>query len=310
MGHPRVFVSYSHDSDAHSEAVLQLGQHLREWGIDVHLDRFVPDPPEGWPRWMMTEVGAADFVLLVCTAGYRRRLEGLEEPGKGKGVTFEGLLAIQHLYDASTRNTKFVPVVFEGVSDADVPQVLRPYTRYCLPGQFVQLYRRLTDQPEIVAAPLGPRKTMPPRRASSPVVATPGAAGPTASGPDSRDAAGTTANGDRTRPGLGPAQIHSAGGLDVAVTPLEALRHLLLGLFVSGEEFRQWVARGPDGPRLVADLPGGMASTMAILFSGLDVLERRGYLDHDFFHRLRAEFERRREDIDRVAAAWHSRPSC
>ena len=119
MADPRVFVSYSHDSDAHSEAVLQLAQQLREWGIDVRLDRFVPDPPEGWPRWMMAEIDAADVVILVCTGAYRRRLEGLEEPGKGKGVTFEGLLAIQHLYEASTRNTRFVPVVFEVVDDTE-----------------------------------------------------------------------------------------------------------------------------------------------------------------------------------------------
>ena len=81
---------------------------------------------------MMAEVDAADFVLLVSTSTYRRRFEG-QDAGKGKGATFEGLLAIQHLYDASTRNNKFVPVVFAGVAETDVPLVLRPYTRYTLP---------------------------------------------------------------------------------------------------------------------------------------------------------------------------------
>ena len=73
MADPRVFISYSHDSEDHREAVLQLAQQLRGWGVDVHLDRFVTAPEAGWPRWMMTEVDAADFVLLVCTPTYRRR---------------------------------------------------------------------------------------------------------------------------------------------------------------------------------------------------------------------------------------------
>lgn len=33
-------------------------------------------------------------VLVICTAGYKRRFEGREESGKGKGATWEGLLAI------------------------------------------------------------------------------------------------------------------------------------------------------------------------------------------------------------------------
>jgi hypothetical protein len=123
MADPRVFISYSHDSEDHREAVLQLAQQLRGEGVDVHLDRFVTTPDAGWPRWMMAEVDAADFVILVCTPTYRRRFEGQE--AAGKGATFEGLLAIQHLYDANTRNNKFIPVVFAGVAETDIPLVLR-----------------------------------------------------------------------------------------------------------------------------------------------------------------------------------------
>lgn len=287
MADPRVFISYSHDSDAHSEAVLQLAQQLRVWGVEVQLDRFVPAPPEGWPRWMMTQVDAADLVILVCTAVYRRRFEGQEARGKGKGVAFESLLAIQHIYDASTCNTKFVPVVLDDATEDAVPLVLRPYTRFRLPEQFEQFYRRLTGQPEVVAAPLGPRKVMPPRATMLPVAT---------SGPPDTSASVVL------RPALTPAPVRSEGGLDVAATPLDALYHLLLGLFGSGENFRQWVARGPDGPRLVAEFPSGTASTL--IFGGIEVLERHGYLAGDFFTRLGNEFARRRGDIDRVAAAW------
>jgi hypothetical protein len=35
---PRVFISYSHDSEAHRERVLALSERLRADGIDADLD--------------------------------------------------------------------------------------------------------------------------------------------------------------------------------------------------------------------------------------------------------------------------------
>lgn len=293
MADPRVFISYSHDSEVHDEVVLQLAQRLRRMGIDVQLDRFVSDPPEGWPRWMMAQIDTADLALLVCSATYRRRFEGLD-PGADRGVTLEGMLAIQHLYDADTRNQKFIPVVFEGESDDVVPLVLRPYTRYTLPRQFDQLYRRLTDQPEFVAAPLGPRRLMPPRDASLIV-------GTLSPEPPANAPAAVRPSFDTV--------VLSAGGRDVSVTPLEALHRLLCGIFGTGEEFRRWIALGPDGGRLVAELPGTMVSTSAMVSDGLDILYRRGYLGDDFFARLTDDFVRRGDDIDRVATVWRRRTS-
>ena len=46
-------------------------------GIDVILDRYVhPAPEEGWPRWMDRNLDEAQFVLMVCTETYRRRVMG------------------------------------------------------------------------------------------------------------------------------------------------------------------------------------------------------------------------------------------
>lgn len=287
MADPRVFISYSHDSEDHREAVLQLAQQLRGWGVDVHLDRFVTAPDAGWPRWMMAEVDAADFVVLVCTPTYRRRFEGQEAAGKGKGATFEGLLAIQHLYDANTRNNKFIPVAFAGGAETDIPLVLRPYTRYTLPGQFEPLYRHITGQPEVVAAALGPRKVLPRR----------GAAAPPATPATSPDASAATP----TRAPLAAATVRSEGGRDVHIEPAELLHRLLLSLFSSADQFRQWVSLGPDGHKLVAEFPGGSTSASAAIFSGLDVLRRHGHLDADFYARLVADYPRRSDDIHRVA---------
>jgi hypothetical protein len=287
MAAPRVFISYSHDSEVHREAVLQLAQQLRGWGVDVHLDRFATAPDAGWPRWMMAEVDTADFVILVCTPTYRRRFEGHEAADKGKGVTFEGLLAIQHLYDANSLNNKFIPVVFTGVAETDIPLVLRPYTRYTLPDQFEPLYRHLTGQPEVVAAVLGPRKVLPPRGATDPA-----------------QTAATSAVASAVTPMRAPlavAMVRSEGGRDVHIEPTELLHRLLLSLFSSGEQFRQWVSLGPNGHKLVAEFPGGSASASAAIFGGLDALRRHGYLGAEFYARLMADYPRRSDDIHRVA---------
>ena len=77
---PTVLISYSHDSPAHADRVLALSDHLRADGIDCILDQYEVSPPEGWPRWMEREVQSADFVLMICTPTYYRRVMGEEEP--------------------------------------------------------------------------------------------------------------------------------------------------------------------------------------------------------------------------------------
>ena len=45
---PRIFISYSHDSEEHSARVLKLAIRLRSEGVDAWLDRYEPAPQEGW----------------------------------------------------------------------------------------------------------------------------------------------------------------------------------------------------------------------------------------------------------------------
>ena len=76
------------------------------------LDQYEMLPPEGWPAWCAKEIREADFVLLVCTETYNRRVNLDEEPGKGHGVLWEGRLIKQQLYDSGSVSGKFVPDSF------------------------------------------------------------------------------------------------------------------------------------------------------------------------------------------------------
>ncbi len=50
---PKVFISYSHDSEAHKARVLALADRLRHaGGVEAIIDRYVePFPQVGWPTW-------------------------------------------------------------------------------------------------------------------------------------------------------------------------------------------------------------------------------------------------------------------
>lgn len=156
----KVFVSYSHDSEAHRERVLALADRLGADGLDVRLDRYVAHPPEGWPRWSQKQIIDAHFVLLVCTQTYRRRFEREETAGADKVVAWEALIADTVLYEANARNDKLIPVLFAEGTEADVQVSLRPYARYELSDEqgYEALYRRLTNQPE-TPAPRGSGST-------------------------------------------------------------------------------------------------------------------------------------------------------
>jgi len=170
MNAKTLFISYSHDSEEHRERVLALSQRLRADGINTLLDQYVNgSPPQGWPRWMLDQVDAADNVLVVCTETYYRRFRGHEQPGKGKGADWEGALITQELYDSSSRTSKFVPVFFTAPFENWIPEPLRSRTYYALTSEsdYLRLYDFLLDQAGVEPLPVGVVKTRPRRKATA-----------------------------------------------------------------------------------------------------------------------------------------------
>ena len=166
---PRVLISYSHDSDEHRDRVVKLAKRLRDDGIEAIIDRDVQSPAQHWPAWCEIEIEKADFVLMVCTEIYHRRVRGEEEAGKGHGVLWEALLIRQHIYDAGSASGKFVPILFRDGSLDHVPVVVRGASIYGVETQegYEALCRLLTAQPVVPVPPLGPRKELPPAYSTS-----------------------------------------------------------------------------------------------------------------------------------------------
>jgi hypothetical protein len=171
---PKVFISYSHDSDEHAERVLALADQLTEDGLDVILDQYDPNPDVGWPLWMETHLDAADFVLMVCTETYHRRVMRKEAAGKGLGVQWEGSLIYNRIYNNPSQGSRFIPVLFEGGGVAHIPGPVQGHTRYELrefgfdDRGYERLYRHLTGQHDTPRPERGTIRELPTRARGKP----------------------------------------------------------------------------------------------------------------------------------------------
>lgn len=161
----RVFISYSHDSPDHEDRVLALADRLREDEIDAEIDLYEQAPAEGWPLWCERQIEAAEFVLLVCTDTYQRRVKGEELHGVGLGVLWEANIIRQHLYQTGGVSDKFIPVLFSDGSPDHIPTTVKGFPRYTVDTDtgYEALYSRLIGQPLVTRPQLGPLKRLPPR---------------------------------------------------------------------------------------------------------------------------------------------------
>jgi hypothetical protein len=164
---PVIFISYTHDSDDHRKNVASLAERLRKDGFETRLDQYlVQVPAKGWSRWLVDQLHAADFVLVVCTGTYYSRFRGHESPRKGKGVDWEGSLISYELYQASRRTLKFVPILFSDDDAAFIPEPLRVQTAFLLTSEkrYADLLDFLSGTVGVAPVPVGtsaPRKRRP-----------------------------------------------------------------------------------------------------------------------------------------------------
>jgi tetratricopeptide (TPR) repeat protein len=166
----RVFLSYSYDSPEHAQRILYLADALQRGGLEVLLDQYVhPAPDEGWPRWMESGIDEADFVLMVCTEHYHRRVMGHKQPDKGLGVRWEGTLIYNRIYSDKPSGSRFIPVLLEGSDPAHIPNPVQGHSYYRIRDfdvsdlGYESLYRHLTGQAPTPPPERGPVQILRPR---------------------------------------------------------------------------------------------------------------------------------------------------
>jgi hypothetical protein len=156
---PRLFLSYSWDSDAHRRWVLKLAADLIRNGVHVLVDEWdLHDYNDDLHLFMETGIREADFVVLVCTPESARRANDR----KG-GVGVESTIITGEFYDPK-KASKFVPITRNATRGPAncLPSYLK--SRYAIdftqdPAYQVkleELLRRIFGQPRYRRPNLGP----------------------------------------------------------------------------------------------------------------------------------------------------------
>lgn len=153
MESPKVFISYSHVDDVFEKRMYEFANRLRTDGIDANIDLFVDSPPEGWPQWMENEIAASDYVLVVCSESYLKKIK----ENQAKGVVWEANIVYQMQYDEKCKTSKFIPVFWNKGEDQFIPIPIKGYTHYNIGTEdgYKDLWRRLLGIPKYPKAELG-----------------------------------------------------------------------------------------------------------------------------------------------------------
>jgi hypothetical protein len=155
MPAPKVFISYSHDSEQHKDWVRSLASALRDHGIDAVMDQWDLSPGQDMAAFMARGIQAANRVLLICTGPYVSKAED----GTG-GVGYERLIVTAEVV-GSIDTIKFIPIVRNNASARKVPNFLgaRLYIDFSddaqYPAKLEELMREIHQAPALVKPPLG-----------------------------------------------------------------------------------------------------------------------------------------------------------
>jgi hypothetical protein len=154
---PIAFVSYSWDSDAHKQWVLNLAVRLQvQGGVRIILDRWHLPPGEDKTAFVEKSVGDSKFVILICTPDYARRANNREG-----GVGYETMIITSELAE-DINQRKFIPVLRDGDWKSSLPVWIKnkfgvdlrsnPYSD----EQYKTLLRALHNEPFMPPA-IGPK---------------------------------------------------------------------------------------------------------------------------------------------------------
>lgn len=153
---PKVFFSYSHDSEVHKDWVLRLATRLRSNGIDVVLDRWNLKLGNDLPYFMEQGLSKSSRVVCVCSEDYNNKAN----QGEG-GVAYEKhILTAKLVKDVNT--SWIIPLIRNNKSAEKLPTFLG--AKYYISfendseyeSKYEELLRELLDESILPLPPIGP----------------------------------------------------------------------------------------------------------------------------------------------------------
>lgn len=157
---PRVFVSYSWDSELHRKRVRDFVFRLRSSGIDVIYDDDLV-LGDRLPHFMERAVAESDVVLYICTPDYKYKADN-----RISGAGYESSIISSEIYESQDEQ-KFIPVLFSGTWKTAVPtwskgklgiDLSSPYGNETEYGRLLEAInrRQRTSSPSAITAPVRP----------------------------------------------------------------------------------------------------------------------------------------------------------
>ena len=116
---PKVFVSYSHDGEGHSNWVLQLATRLRYNGVDAILDKWNLALGQDIAAFIEKGLSKSQRVLCICSENYIKKANGL----KG-GVGFEKKIMTAEIM-VDLNSDWVIPIIRNNPGNDKVPNFLK-----------------------------------------------------------------------------------------------------------------------------------------------------------------------------------------
>jgi len=159
MESKKVFISYSHTSEKHKEAVRSLATQLSSNGIYVKLDEWDVVGGNDFPTYMEKSINEVDKVLIICDKRYSENADK-----RSGGVGIETYLISPEVY-AKHDQSKFVALVYEKneLGEPYLPAYIKTRKYYDFSSQESQIYefemllRDIFNVPKFSRPPLGVR---------------------------------------------------------------------------------------------------------------------------------------------------------
>lgn len=156
MENPKVFISYSHDSEEHKGWVRKLAEDLTANGVRIILDDWYLKIGDNLGAFMEQSIQNSDYTILICTPKFSYKINN-----RIGGASFEAELIIGNILLSADSQKKFIPVLREGLANDSIPMYLKSklYADFSNNEKYEislkSLIRRIFDAPEYFPPNLG-----------------------------------------------------------------------------------------------------------------------------------------------------------
>ena len=145
---PKVFISYSDDTQEHKRWISELAAKLRKNGVQIIFDQWYLSSDNDGKQFMEFSVKNSDWILVICTDSYVSKANDGES-----GISYEPMIVTRKLVEDLGSN-KFIPIIRPMFGEEKTPYFLekRVYVDFTDDNQFDEkfdelLYERLLVPP-------------------------------------------------------------------------------------------------------------------------------------------------------------------